>query len=383
MANLRSAALVLSAALAACGEGNVGGNEGATGGGTPGGAAGAATGGSSVGGTSVGGTAMAGSGPAGSGSGATGGTSAGASGASGASGTANGGTTAGGGGTGAGAGSGGATSGAGGSGGASGATSGGTGGTTAGVGGSGGAPPGSPGCGKAVTQAARQWVELPSLDVGGTMRRWWSYLPNNYDPMRRYPVVFLFHGCGTETNNVPMQNVVGENAILVRSKAVADCWDTGTNSPDIAFFDAQVTGVEAGYCVDTTRRFAVGYSSGSWLINTLECVRGGVLRAAASVAGGSPRRNSCTGPTLARLFVHDLNDPENAISGSITERDRLLTANTCNASAAPVPEDPAPCARYQGCNPLYPVIWCETMGQMHGRQDQLASTAAWGLFTEF
>jgi hypothetical protein len=112
-------------------------------------------------------------------------------------------------------------------------------------------------------------------------------------------------------------------------------------------------------------------------------VRGGVLRAAASVAGGSPRRNSCTGPTLARLFVHDLNDTENVISGSITERDRLLVANGCMAGTAPVPEEPAPCARYQGCNPLYPVIWCETMGQMHGRQDQLASTAAWGLFTEF
>lgn len=242
---------------------------------------------------------------------------------------------------------------------------------------------GSMGCGKAVTQTARQWVEMPALDVSGTMRRWWTYLPNNYSPTRPYPVVFLFHGCGTETNNVPMQNVVGENAILVRSKAVTDCWDTGTNSPDIAFFDAQVAAADAGYCVDTTRRFAVGYSSGSWLINTLECVRGGVLRAAASVAGGSPRRNSCTGPTLARLFVHDLNDPENAISGSIVERDRLLMVNGCNASAAPVPEDPAPCARYQGCMPGYPVIWCETMGQMHGRQDQLASNAAWGLFTEF
>jgi poly(3-hydroxybutyrate) depolymerase len=230
---------------------------------------------------------------------------------------------------------------------------------------------------------ARQWIEMTPLDVSGTMRRWWTYLPNNYSPTRPYPVIFLFHGCGNETNNVPMQNVVGENAILVRSKAVTDCWDTATNSPDIGFFDAQVAAAEAGYCVDTTRRFAVGYSSGSWLINTLECVRGGVLRAAASVAGGSPRRNSCTGPTLARLFVHDTNDPENAISGSITERDRLLMVNGCNATAAPVPEDPAPCARYQGCMPGYPVIWCETTGQMHGRQDQLASTAAWGLFTEF
>jgi poly(3-hydroxybutyrate) depolymerase len=265
-------------------------------------------------------------------------------------------------------------------GGASGATNGG-GGSSAGAGGSGGAATRSTGCGKAVTQMARQWVAIPALDVNGTMRQWWTYLPNNYSATRPYPVIFLFHGCGNETNNVPMQNVVGENAILVRSKAVTDCWDTGTNSPDIAFFDAQVMAAEAGYCIDSSRRFAVGYSSGSWLINTLECVRGGVLRAAASVAGGATRRNNCTG-NIARLFVHDLNDPENAISGSILERDRLLAANGCNASTAPVAEDPAPCARYQGCMPGYPVIWCETMGQMHGRQDMLASTAAWGLFTE-
>jgi poly(3-hydroxybutyrate) depolymerase len=253
----------------------------------------------------------------------------------------------------------------------------------AGTGGTAGAGMGSMGCGMAVTQTARQWVEATPLEVSGAMRRWWTYLPNNYDPMRRYPVVYLFHGCGNETNNVAMQNVVGENAILVRGKAVSDCWVTDTNSADVAFFDALVTAFEARYCADTTRRFAVGYSSGSWLINTLECVRGGILRAAASVAGGSPRRNSCTGPTLARVFVHDADDMDNEISGSITERDRLLTANGCNATAAPVPEDPAPCARYQGCMPGVPVIWCETMGQGHARQDTLASTAAWGLFTEF
>jgi polyhydroxybutyrate depolymerase len=253
----------------------------------------------------------------------------------------------------------------------------------AGTGGTAGAGMGSMGCGMAVTQTARQWVEATPLDVSGAMRRWWTYLPNNYDPMRRYPVVYLFHGCGNETNNVAMQNVVGENAILVRGKAVSDCWVTDTNSADVAFFDALVTAFEGRYCADTTRRFAVGYSSGSWLINTLECVRGGVLRAAASVAGGSPRRNSCTGPTLARLFVHDADDMDNDISGSITERDRLLTANGCNATAMPVPEDPAPCARYQGCMPGVPVIWCETMGQGHARQDTLAGAAAWGLFTEF
>jgi polyhydroxybutyrate depolymerase len=257
---------------------------------------------------------------------------------------------------------------------------GGSGAGATGAAGSGGAAVASPGCGTSPTEAPTAWVEK-SLDVDGTARQVWTYLPENYDPARAYPVVFLFHGCGNETNNVRMESVIGEDAVMVRGRAVEDCWDTGTNSPDLAFFDAMVADVEARLCIDTSRRFAVGYSSGSWLINTIECVRGGVLRAAGSVAGGAPRRNDCSG-MIARVFVHDLDDNDNDISGSETERDRLLDVNGCDTTTEPVPEDPEPCARYQGCEPGYPVIWCETAGEGHGRQDGLAAEASWKLFSE-
>jgi polyhydroxybutyrate depolymerase len=249
-----------------------------------------------------------------------------------------------------------------------------------GMAGSGGAAVESPGCGTIPTEEPATWVGK-SLEVDGTARQVWTYLPENYDPARAYPVVFLFHGCGNETNNVRMESVIGEDAVMIRGRAVEDCWDTGTNSPDLAFFDAMVADVEARLCIDTSRRFAVGYSSGSWLINTIECVRGGVLRAAGSVAGGAPRRNDCSG-MIARVFVHDLDDNDNDISGSETERDRLLEVNGCDTAAEPVPEDPEPCARYQGCEPGYPVIWCETSGEGHGRQDGLAAEASWKLFSE-
>jgi len=253
--------------------------------------------------------------------------------------------------------------------------------SSGGASGAGGATP-STGCGTPASGALGAWVEQPTIDVRGVARRWWVWLPMGYDPMRAYPVVFLLHGCGTETNNVPMQRVTGDDAILVRSVAVEDCWDTAANGPDVELFGLLVTAAEAGFCVDSSRRFGVGYSSGSWLINAIECVDGTLLRAAASVAGGTPGARNCTGQ-IARLFIHDADDPENDISGNVTERDRLLELNGCDASIAPVPEEPAPCARYQGCDEGYPVIWCETMGEGHDRQDTLASEAAWGLFTEF
>jgi poly(3-hydroxybutyrate) depolymerase len=237
------------------------------------------------------------------------------------------------------------------------------------------------GCGTPATGPFEQWIE-GALDVAGTMRRWWVRLPDNYDAQRAYPVVFLFHGCGNETNNVPMQNVIGDAAILVRGVAVEECWDTQRDTADVAFFDAMVQAVSQSHCVDSSRLFAAGYSSGSWLINLLECVRGDVLRAAGSVAGGTPYQPECVG-TVARIFVHDQNDDENQIAGNIPERDRLLELNMCDTAAQPVAEDPAPCVRYQGCDPEHPVIWCATSGQGHDRQDDLAATAFWGLFTEF
>jgi len=228
------------------------------------------------------------------------------------------------------------------------------------------------------------WVEQPKLNVSGTDRQWWTWLPTGYDPTKAYPVIFNFHGCGGPTNIVPMDKVAGDKAILVKGTGISntDCWDQGPNGVDVKFFDQMLADVLAKRCADSSHVFATGYSSGSWLVNSLECVRGDKLRATGTVAGGKQFGNdtTCVGK-VARIFVHDANDPENPISyGNDDERDRLLGTNHCMTSD-PVPEEPAPCARYQGCDPGYPVIWCETQGKQHGRQDDLAPGAFWKLFS--
>jgi poly(3-hydroxybutyrate) depolymerase len=359
------------------GTGASGGAGGAVAGQPASGAGGLTTAGASsgVGGASgAGGAGGAGAGGAG---GAGGGANAGSGGVSASAGMgAEGGTVAG---MGSAAGAGGAAGSVSGSGGTAGQPAAGSGGQAGGAGG--GAAVRSAGCGVAATETLGQWVEKPSLMVRSVARRWWVWLPMGYDPMRAYPVVHVLHGCGDETNNVPVQRESTTNAILVRGVATTDCWDTAPNGPDVEFVRAMVTASEAAHCIDSSHRFAVGYSSGSWLINAIECADGSLFRAAGSVAGGAVRRNNCMGP-IARVFIHDHDDPENSIDGSILERDRLLTMNGCDATAEPVAEEPSPCQRYQGCMPGYPVIWCETTGQMHGRQDNLAAEASWKLFTE-
>lgn len=252
-------------------------------------------------------------------------------------------------------------------------------------GGNGGAVPmtPSPGCGMAAGQALNMWVEQPKLNVAGTDRQWWVWLPTGYDPAKAYPLVFNFHGCSSSDNIVPMNKVTADKAILVRATGISDnvCWDAAAGGNDVKFFDQMLTDVMSKRCVDTSRVFATGYSSGSWLVNTLECERGDKLRATGTVSGGTfGDKSKCKGK-YARIFIHDQDDTDNRIDqGNDKERDRLIAANHCMA-AGPVMEAPAPCARYQSCDAGYPVIWCQTQGKKHDRQDNLAPGAFWGLFS--
>lgn len=260
------------------------------------------------------------------------------------------------------------------------AGAGGSGGGGAGGGGGGSGPKPSMGCEKATTQALDEWVDSMVM-TSGANRPYAVHLPLKYDEKRAYPVIVLLHGCGDGKNNVPMEDAVGTDAILVRGtgSAASTCWDTAANGKDVAFFDDMVKDVKARFCADESRVFAVGYSSGSWLVNQLTCIRADVLRGGASVTGGESASGQCGGP-VARIFIHDSDDTTNVISGSEKARDRQLTQNKCDKAAPAMAVDPSPCKLYQGCAAGYPVEWCQTSGKQHGRQDSFAPTTFWNFF---
>ena len=159
------------------------------------------------------------------------------------------------------------------------------------------APKPSAGCGTAATQALNQWV-AGTLTVSGSSRTTAVRLPTGYDPNRAYPVIVLLHGCGGGTNNVPMENATGANAILVRGTGSASgtCWSTTASGADVAFVDAMVADVKARFCTDAGRFFTVGYSSGSWLVNQLTCIRASELRGAAHRDGRRGGERKLRGP---------------------------------------------------------------------------------------
>lgn len=234
---------------------------------------------------------------------------------------------------------------------------------------------GSTGCGMPANIASGQWVKR-TIDSGGP-RDLWVWLPTGYDPSRAYPIIYQLHGCSTsatrEANNVPVERQVGADAITVRGRAAANCWDTSATGPDLPYFDAMLADVEGAFCVDTARRFVTGYSSGAFMSHRVACVRGDKLRGVATIAGGQPGTN-CTG-NVAALLIHDRNDTTVNISQSEAARDNHLMRNTCGTTTMPTAQ--SPCVAYDGCAAGKPVVWCETTGKNHDRQDMLAAPIFW------
>lgn len=240
----------------------------------------------------------------------------------------------------------------------------------------------SAGCGMATSAAPATWVE-ETVTVIGANRPYFVYLPTGYDPSRAYPIIYQLHGCSDsatpEDNNVPVHRETGADAIVVRGRAAMRCWNTNESGVDVAYFDAMLEAAESTFCVDTERRFVSGYSSGSFMTHALACTHGSLFRGVATIAGGQAGR-MCTGD-VAALLIHDLNDGTVNISASEGARDNHAMRNGCDVSATRTPTADPPCEAYAGCDPGLPVVWCQTTGEDHSRQDALAAPIFWNFFS--
>jgi hypothetical protein len=155
--------------------------------------------------------------------------------------------------------------------------------------------------------------------------------------------------------------------------------------------------VDAAFCIDTSRRFIEGFSSGSWMSYLMGCVDGGpggLFKGQANATGnwqGSLPDTACKGPT-AYFGSHDSGDPDpyNKYPGG---RDHVLKKNGCTMPVATMPYDPGPmvkppnagvtisCVQYMGCQ--VPTVFCTTTGQGHNDQvaTGLSTFGAWKFWT--
>jgi hypothetical protein len=222
-------------------------------------------------------------------------------------------------------------------------------------------------------------------------RDYWVWLPSNYDPSHAYPTVFVAPGCsGTGNMSIPIMNASGNDAIVIgldynANATGRDCFMTESfPDPEVNYVEQTVSTVEGAFCVDKSRLFIEGFSSGSWISYLMGCVDGGpggLFKAQGNASGElqSVPATACKGP-IPYMAGHNNPDGNNAYPGA---RDHMIKVNGCTMPPVTMPYDAGPmvkppatpagvtinCVQYQGC--MVPTIFCTTTGL--GHNDQVAT----------
>lgn len=145
-----------------------------------------------------------------------------------------------------------------------------------------------------------------TIYVSGTQRSYILYVPSSYDPETPSPLIFAFHGGGSNASN--MEKTTGFNALAETegfivtypmgvSKSATGTpqgtWNGGSagggyayeqNIDDIAFVKAMVKDISSAYSIDTNMIYATGISMGGMISYRIACELSDTFAAIAPVA---------------------------------------------------------------------------------------------------
>lgn len=189
----------------------------------------------------------------------------------------------------------------------------------------------------------------------GVRRTYQLYVPKSYDGSKRVPVVFEFHGYGS---NAAQQVFYGDFRPLAERDGFLIVAPDGqgaerhfnlTGEPglqdDLAMVNALLDHIEAGLCVDTRRVYATGMSDGGAMSSFLACHDAGRFAAFAPVA--VVVYPGCTGATAVAItaFAGTADPIVPFIGGQV---------QCCGGAVVPAaPASMASWAQFDGCAPAF------------------------------
>jgi hypothetical protein len=274
------------------------------------------------------------------------------------------------------------------------------------------------GCGIAPDYVTGNYKEFhlsiagPDVDANNQMvvrdRTYFVRLPKVYDPAKPYRVVYIGPGCGgTMASDVlRLYTASMDDAILVAMMPLQEfgqCFDERKESVEYPFFDALHKKIESSYCVDPTRQFYSGFSTGARLGYMLDCAFPDVLKAVAVIQGAQPPLPMCKTNHVGLFVIADTMEVGNPYMANVTATARVYAQNGCmgtfatpmpptGCGAACMPYDAmtmaalpktTTCVKYNGCPADGPVVFCSTVGQGHQTFEPWSDQAFWNFFKAF
>ncbi|MEV4539972.1 poly(3-hydroxybutyrate) depolymerase, partial [Asanoa sp. NPDC049518] len=223
------------------------------------------------------------------------------------------------------------------------------------------------GCGKAPALSSG----THTIQSSGQSRSFILRVPANYNSSNPYRLIFAFHWRGGTMNDVASGGSSGNSwayygmleqsnnsAILVAPQGLGNGW-ANSGGQDLTFVDDMMRRVEEALCVDTTQRFAMGFSYGGGMSYAIACARASAFRAVAVYSGA--QLSGCSGGTqpIAYFGIHGISDNVLNISSGRSLRDTFVRNNGC---AAQSPREPsqgsgAHITTAYSCRAGYPVQW--------------------------
>jgi polyhydroxybutyrate depolymerase len=256
-----------------------------------------------------------------------------------------------------------------------------------------GVPPDpSSGCGASTAKPGFRSNE--SIMVGAAKRSYQLFVPESYDGVKVFPLVFVLHGDGgTGTgirNSFKLEAESAGEAIIVYPDGEAKTWQIDGAAgvlKDVGFIDALAANLTTTHCTDKKRIFAVGFSKGAYFTNQLACLSKTGLRAVVTHAGGGPFgvtgsgtsfKNGqlvCPAPPVAALQVQGDADGAVPVTEGIKARDHWRRVNECKTTSTAFA--PSPCIAYDGCAAGRPEIYCQIPGMGHTIWPENGTKVTW------
>ncbi len=176
-----------------------------------------------------------------------------------------------------------------------------------------------------------------SMFIDDTKRSYLIHLPNNYNPDKKYPVLFAFHGGGgnmyhmstnygivEKSNELEFIAVFPNGFSRVRNETLAT-WNAGkccglardSKIDDVHFTKELVSKIKANYSVDSNKIYATGMSNGAMMSYRLACEISDTFKAIAAVAG-TDNTEFCEPHKLPHiLHIHARDDDNVLIEGGL------------------------------------------------------------------